>query len=442
MTQRRTFVKAAGAAAVYQLAGDPPRARAASANDAVGLGFIGVGIRGSGLLEEFSSNPASRFVAIADLYDGYLQHAREFTQAKAETTKRYEDILGRKDIDAVVIATPDHWHKRLTLEALAAGKHVYIEKPLTWSLKEGPEIIAAEKKAGKVLTVGSGGKTAAMTQKVKEIVAAGTLGKVSLVRMANHRNSREGAWIYPIPPDASPKTIDWERFLGPAPKRAFSAEHFFRWRCWWEYSGGVATDLFVHLLTTLHEVMRVRAPQSVVSQGGLWFWKDGRTVPDVLESVFEYPEGFLAQMCVNLKNSGPTPGMTIYGTEGTLVWEPNRIVVTEGREDKDVQMYGTFAWPKAMRDEYMRSKGVDPANPRGSRTQPPQPKEFRVERGPSHTDFFLDSIRNSKPSREDATEGHAAAGAAHLANQAYREGRKLRWDFENNKVLTEAPRAT
>jgi predicted dehydrogenase len=295
-------------------------------------------------------------------------------------------------------------------------------------------MMEAEKKHGKVVMVGSGGKTSAMAQKVKELIASGAVGKVSLIRMANHRNSKEGAWVYPIPPDASPRTIDFERFLGSAPKRDFSPEHFFRWRCWWEYSGGVATDLFVHLLTTLHEVMQVRAPVSVVSQGGLWFWKDGRTVPDVLESVFEYPEGFLAQMCVHLKNSAPAPGMIIYGSEGTMVWDRDKVVVTEEAEDRDIQFYGTYAWPKEMRQQYLAAKGIDPANPRPSWPQRPQPKEYRVERGPGHTDYFLESIRESKPSREPAIEGHAAAGAAHLANRAYRESRKLRWDFATNKV--------
>jgi predicted dehydrogenase len=255
-----------------------------------------------------------------------------------------------------------------------------------------------------------------------------------LVRMVNHRNSKEGAWVYPVPPDASPSTIDWERFIGSSPKRPFDPEVFFRWRCWWEYSGGVATDLFVHLLTTLHEVMQVDAPASVVSQGGLWFWKDGRTVPDVLESVFEYREGFLAQMCVNLKNTGPTGGSVIYGSRGTIVWEPRKIMVYPEPEDRDVQLYGTNGWPKAMREQYLKSKGVDPANPRAGWPERPQPKPYTVERGPGHADYFVQSIREGKPSRENATEGHAAAGAAHLANMAYRESRRMTWEFENNKV--------
>ncbi len=438
MTHRRDFVKAASVAAVYTLAGGVPAAKAVGANDKVGLGFIGVGIRGSGLLEEFSKNPASKFVACADLYDGYLQHAREFCSEKANTdvatTKRYEDILNRKDIDAVVIATPDHWHRKITLDALAAGKHVYCEKPMTWSLKEGPEIIAAEKKYGKCVMIGSGAKTSAMTQKVKELLSQKAIGKVSLIRMANYRNSAEGAWRYPIPPDASPETIDWNRWLGPAPKRAFTPEHFFRWRCWWEYSGGVATDLFVHLLTTLHEVTQSQAPISVVSQGGLWFWKDGRTVPDVLESVFEYPEGYIAEMCVHQKNSAEAPGFVAYGSEGTLIWDRGKVTIIGEPADDDIQMYGTYAWPKAAKEQYLKSKGLDPKNPRRNWPQRPAPKEIKVANGPNHSDFFIDSVREGKPSRENATEGHAAAGAAHLANMSYREGRKFKWDFATNKV--------
>jgi hypothetical protein len=194
--------------------------------------------------------------------------------------------------------------------------------------------------------------------------------------------------------------------------------------------------LFVHLLTTLHEVMQVQAPKAVASHGGLWFWKDGRTVPDVLESVFEYPDHkFIAEMCVHLKNSASAPYMVACGSEGTLIWERNKVTITGEPEDKDVQIYGTYAWPKALREQYFRSKGVDPANPRASMSgQRPEPKEIKVERGPNHSDFFIESIREAKPSRENATEGHAAAGSAHIANMSYREDRKVKWDFATNKV--------
>jgi predicted dehydrogenase len=430
MTDRRGFLSSA-AATVYTLAAPRPvRARALAAADRLNVGFIGVGIRGSQLMQEFSKVDGVNFVAAADLYDGYLKHASEFTGGKIATGKRYEEILERKDIDAVVIATPDHLHKRMTLDALAAGKHVYIEKPLTWAVEEGPEIIAAEKRSGKVLVVGSGQKTSALTAKARELIAAKAIGKVHQVRMVNHRNSREGAWIYPIPPDASEQTIDWPRFLGRTRKRPFNAEVFFRWRCWWEYSGGVATDLFVHMLTTLHEILQVQAPRSAVSQGGLWFWQDGRTVPDVLESVFEYQEGFIVQCCVNLRSTFPAPNMVILGSDGALVMDRQRLILHPEPADRDVQAYGSLAWPKAMRDEYLKTQEAKAP----ARQPRPEPKEVAVERGPGHAELFVRSIRENKPSLENATEGHAAAGGAHIANRAYREGRRIRWDFPTNRV--------
>jgi predicted dehydrogenase len=432
MPSRRNFLRTAAGATVYRLAEAAPLpgpAAALAPSDTLNIGQIGVGIRGSQLMEEFSRIPGVNLAMAADLYDGYLQHAREFLQDKVRTTKHYEDVLNDKSIDAVIIATPDHWHKKMTLDALSAGKHVYIEKPLTWSVEEGPEIIAAEKRSGKVLMVGSGGKTTSLVAKCRELVGQGTLGAVRQIRMMNYRNSREGAWLYPIPPDASPKTIDWERFLGRTAKKPFTPEIFFRWRCWWEYSGGVATDLFVHLLTTLHEVMNVQAPVSVVSQGGLFKWKDGRTVPDVLESLFEYREGFFAQMSVNLCNSSRSPAMTIYGEQATLLLEPGKITVTPEPQDYDIQSYGSLAWPKEARAAYLKSRGADLERPPRA-----EPKEHLVEPGKGHGTYFVESIRENKPSRENATEGHAAAGAAHLANMAYRQGRKMYWNFETNQV--------
>jgi predicted dehydrogenase len=419
MIARRTIFSLP-AARIY-MAGQAPSAR-------VRIAYIGVGIRGTQLISDFSAVPNVEPVAVCDLYDGYLQHAREVIP-NVSSTKKYEDILARSDVDAVVIATPDHLHKRMTLDALAAGKHVYIEKPLTWSLEEGPEIIRAEQRSGKVLVVGSGAKTSSLTAHARELIAQKAIGKVHQVRMVNHRNSREGAWVYPIPPDASESTIDWPRFLGSRPKRPFSPEVFFRWRCWWDYSGGVATDLFVHMLTTMHEILQVEAPVSAVSQGGLWFWKDGRNVPDVLESVFEYKEGFVVQCCVNLRSTFPMPNTVILGSEGTMVIDRGKLTLYPEPVDRDVQAYGSLAWPKAMRDEYLRAQEAK-AGPRAPR---PEPKEITPERGPSHAELFITSIRDGKPSRENATEGHAAAGGAHIANRAYREGRRIRWDFATNK---------
>jgi predicted dehydrogenase len=410
---------------VFKLvSGGGSRLKAAGPNDQITLGFIGTGIRGTQLLEQFTRIPGVRVTAACDVYDGHLERAKETVPNELATTRDYHSVLARSDVDAVVIATPDHWHRQMTLDALAAEKHVYIEKPLTWSIEQGKDIIAATKKSGKLLQVGSGAKTSALTAKAREIVKSGALGKVNMVRMENNRNSPEGAWAYPVPPDASPETIDWARFLGPAPKRPFDAAVFFRWRCWWDYSGGVATDLFVHLLSQMHEIMDVKMPKSVVSQGGIFRWDDGRNVPDYMESVYEYGEGFLASMYVNLGSAKALSGTVIAGSEGALMLgarsaQGSRMVLYPEPVPSSVQRYGSIAWPKAMREAYLASEVPGSRKPE---------REIPVERGSSHYEHFVLSLRSGTPSKETAEEGHFAAAAAHMANTAYRKGRRVLWD--------------
>jgi len=427
---RRQF--AASALTVYKLAGPKPVLMAAKPNDQIAMGYIGAGIRGSYLIDSFRKTPGVKPLIVADLFDGHLEWAKE-TIPGIETTKDYHAVLARKDIDAVTVATPDHWHVRIVLDALAAGKHVYCEKPLTWSIDEGKSVIEAQKKSGKLVMVGSQGKTSPWIQKAKELVRDGALGKISMVRMVNHRNSPGGAWVYPIPANASPETIDWARFLGKAPKIPYSPERFFRWRCWWEYSGGVATDLWVHLLTSLHEMMSVEGPNSVVAQGGIYKFKDGRSVPDVLSAVFEY-DTFVTDMYVNLCNAGAQGSpITVMGTEATMSFgKRGELMVDYEPPQSPVESYGLNGWTKDMKAKYFESLGFKEGKaPRGE--QKPA-KEVTLERGLEHYELFIDSIREGKPSRENASEGHFAAGAAHLGNMAYRRGKKMKWDRVSGKV--------
>jgi predicted dehydrogenase len=405
-------------------------AQAPASKDKVNLGFIGSGIRGKQLIDEFMAVPAARGVAVADLYDGCLERAKEQLGDKITTTKDYRRLLENKDVDAVVIATPDHLHERITLDALSAGKHVYVEKPMTWTIGEGPRMIAAAKASGKVLQVGSQAKTSALTAKAKELIASGVLGKVNMIRMGNHRNNAEGAWVYPIPPDASEKTIDWPRFLGKAKKRPFDAAQFFRWRCWWDYSAGVAGDLFVHQFTQMHEIMGTKAPSSAVSQGGIFRWKDGRTVPDIMNSLLEYPEGFLVDVYVTQVNSFAPRGILIMGDQGTMQVEGRKLTIIPEPKFGEAQLYGSLNFPKRLRDEYLAKYANEPRPAR------PEPKEILVEAGQSHNWFFTDSILNNKPSRENAEEGHYAATAAHMCNMAYRKGTRVKFDSASGKATT------
>lgn len=425
LTRRSAILTAAGSVSSLSAA--------QSANDRIGLGMIGTGIRGTQLLNIFKGIAGVHIAAIADIYDGHHVAAREATRPDLPVTRDYQEVLARKDVDAVVIAVPDHLHLQMATDALNAGKHVYLEKPMTWSIEQGMELRKTVDQSKKILQVGSGGGTHAYTLKAREIIRSGAIGKVNMIRISNNRNSPEGAWVYPIPPDASPKTIDWPRFLGPAPRRDFDPKVFFRWRCWWEYSGGIATDLFVHLLTMIHATMEVKAPRSVVSMGGLYKWKDGRTVPDVMNSIFEYEEGFLADVYVNQANSRPASPITFMGSEGTLTFEPGsrgsmKLVITPEPEPSPVQRYGSLGWPSAMREQYLKS--APSARPGIART----PKEINVLPGTKHEELFIQAIREGKAKVETAFEGFAACGAAHLANLAYRQGKKMSWNVDTGKV--------
>lgn len=406
----------------------------AAASDRANLGFIGAGIRGSYLLRSFHAMPDVNAVAVADLYDGHLENAKEMTDGKIATGKDYRAILDRKDIDAVVIATPDHWHTRMVLDAVSAGKDIYCEKPMTWSIDEGLRVMKAMKASRRLIQIGSEAKSSELVAKAKQIVKSGALGKINMVRGVTYRNTEEGAWRYPIPPDASPQTCDWPRFLGSAPKIPWSPERFFRWRCWWEYSGGVATDLFVHLTTAINEVLDLKLPKNVVSNGGIYRWNDGRTVPDLMTSLYEYPQGLIVDLSVNLGNERGegVRGLLFMGSEATMVVGARgatSIEIYPEPPSSGVQRYGINGWPKRMREQYFESMGWNAnGTPKTPPAKPKDKEEIRVEPDPSrptHMGYFIKSVKDRTPTVEDAEEGHNAAAAAHMANLAYRQGRKI-----------------
>jgi predicted dehydrogenase len=388
--------------------------------------------------------PDVNVVAGADLYDGHLQTAKEETGGRMKLGREYRAVLDNKEVDAVVIATPDHWHARMVLDALAAGKDVYCEKPLTWSPGEGKAIIQAADHTDRILVVGSEWKSTALAQKAKEVVKSGVLGKINLVRHNRCANGDDNAWRYAIPPDASPRTCDWPAFLGSAPRIPWNAEHFFRWRCWWEYSGGLATDLFVHSITLLQEVLGVGLPRSVVSQGGIFTWMDGRTVPDQMSSMYEYPQGFCFLMSVNMGNSYGDPNMmlTIMGSEATLVMGGKDAPLMLVEESKPaVNDRAVICWPKRMREEFLEKLGLSADNAASARpARRIQPIPFEIDQKNDarhvgnypHTRAFVKSVKERTPSVEDARFGHRAALASHMANRAYREQRRI--EFDENTV--------
>ena len=219
-----------------------------------------------------------------DLYDTRHISAKEALKGKdIETTRDYRKILDRKDIDAVFVATPDHWHRKAVIDAVEAGKDVYCEKPMSHSVEDGLAMIEAVQKQNRIFQVGSQRVSSILYAKAKEIWDSGKLGVVDTIEAAWDRNTDSGAWVYPVPPDASEQTIDWNTWLDGAPQRPFDPTRFFRWRCYRDYGAGLAGDLFVHLLSGIHVVTGTNTPpQRAQSTGGLYYYKDGREFPDLL----------------------------------------------------------------------------------------------------------------------------------------------------------------
>jgi predicted dehydrogenase len=430
---RRNFLESGAALAAVAA----PR-RTSAANDRVQVGVIGTGARAHELIAALQQHETAEIVAVVDAYKGRVERAIERTNGRAKPYKSYQDILADKSIDAVLVVTPDHWHRRMVMDAIQAGKDVYCEKPLTFTSAEGVEIAQAARSAGRIVQVGSQGMSSQTQRKAKEMIRAGSLGKVTIIRAAFNRNTASGAWIYPIPPDASPKTVDWEMFLGPAPKRPYSAERFFRWRCYEDYSGGIATDLFVHLCTTIHYLMDAKAPSSVLAMGQLYRWKESREVPDTLNAILEYPEGFVVNLSSTFNNQTSAEGsFQILGTEGTITLGGGMAFYPE-RAIED-NRWIVESWPRALEEAYYRDPKVRATEVAGSW----KPKlvegvqEFQeqgMDATYTHLGHFLDSIRTRKPYWEDAVAGHRAAACAHMVNLSTKQKRLVEWDFAKDDI--------
>ncbi len=408
------------------------------ASDRITVGMIGVGARAQQLMVSIMSLPNAEIVGICDAYKGRVERAVERTGKRARVYGSYKEILSDKSIDTVVIATPDHWHAPIAIDALRAGKDVYIEKPLTYTVDEGNAIVSEVQKGGRILQVGSQGMSSRVQQKAREIIASGRLGQVTMIRAYFNRNTAGGAWIYPIPPDASPATVDWEMFIGPAPKRPIDYARFFRWRCYQDYSGGIATDLFVHLVTSIHFMMNAKMPANIVAMGELYRWKESRDVPDTLNAILEYQEGFAVSLSATFNNQmSAEGGFQILGTKGSLVIGNTLILYPEVVNEDN--RWIVDSWPAAMEDAYFK-------DPKVRREEMPATREPEVieaqeqyqEIGLDPTDIhfrnFFASVKTRKQPLEDALAGHRAASCAHLINRSASEKRMVSWDFAKENI--------
>lgn len=411
----------------------------ASPNDAINVGMIAVGARAQDLMESIKRLEGTEIVAVCDAYKGRVERAIERTDGRSKEYKNYKEIISDKSIDAVVISTPDHLHKQQIIDALNVGKHIYIEKPMTYKVEEGVQIINAAKRNKVAFQVGSQGSSSALSQKAKEIVASGRLGQITMVRAYYNRNTASGAWIYPIPPDASPKTVNWEMFLGSAPKHDFSLERFFRWRCYKNYSGGIATDLFVHLCNTIHYIMDAKMCTNVMAMGGLYRWKESRDVPDTLNASLEYPEGFMISISSTFNNQKlGGSGIQFMGTEGSLELAGGRLTFTPEIVNED-NGWIVNSWPSKLEEAYYEDPKIREGEMPWTRDPKviPDAETYRsegVDDTTLHLAEFFDAVKNGTPTKEDATVGHHAASCAHMVNLSIEKKKIIHWDTTKDTV--------
>ena len=279
--ERRDFLKTT--AAVAALAG-PAAIRARGANDKIQIGWIGVGTRGNAGIDwlKKAAPDTVTITAICDTFQGYLARGKDRVQTiwgnTPATYEDYHDLLASSSIDAVFIMTPEHLHHDMAIAALRAGKHVYLEKPLAHTIEEGFDIVREWKKSGKIVQVGTQNRSSSLYKKAKELVQQGMIGDVHFVRAFWYRNSTDDdpAWRYVIPPDATEQNTDWPKFLGPAPQRAWDPHRYYQWRLYWDYSGGISTDLLVHQTDIVNFMLDRTVPSSCMASGGIYRWT-GRT---------------------------------------------------------------------------------------------------------------------------------------------------------------------
>ena len=430
--ERRTMAR-------REIPGQPAESPASQVapSDRIGLAVIGAGGMGMADVDTALRIPGVEFVAACDIFDGRLDAARE-RHGGIFTSRDYQEVLARDDVDAVIVGTPDHWHQPISVDALRAGKAVYCEKPMVHDVAEGHGLIQAQEESGNVFQVGSQGMSSLGNEKAKELYEEGAIGELNYAEGFWARNDPLGAWQYPIPAGASEETVDWKRFLGPAPELSYDPLRVFRWRNYRDYGTGVAGDLFVHLFSSLHFVVSSRGPTRIQAAGGLRYWKDGREVPDVLLGLFDYPEtdthpGFNLSLRVNFVDG--TSGSTflrLVGSEGAM-----DVTWTDVALRKNVAVDPMDAFSQEKMAEAARNEESLPAR---VRMRPPVEVRYEVEPGyrgalVDHFFNFFQAVRGGPPVLEDAAFGLRAAAPALACNLSYFQGRIVRWDPEAMRLV-------
>ncbi len=417
---RRNFFKTSAGLAIASAPGILP---ALGASDKVQIGWIGVGSRGYYLMDRLYTGSKSmvEVVAVCDTYKGNLARAKDRVQTMGgNSPKTYDDylqVLADPNVDAVVISTPEHLHFPMFMAAIKAGKNIYVEKPLAHTIEQGEEMLAAAKKAGKVIQVGTQNRSNSLYQRAKEMVEQGMIGDIHYVRAFWYRNSLETnpAWRYAIPADANPENTDFGKFLGPAPKRAFDKQRYYQWRLYWDYSGGISTDLLVHQTDITNFVCGKTVPNTCMASGGIYRWTetdDDREVPDTFSAIYEYtPSKFHINYSCYFGNDHYGYGENFMGNEGTIE-VLNRQILNFYPEK-----FGGKAPAKvvARKEEHLELPGND---------------NKAVE---AHMKNWIEAIRGEAKVIAPVEVGQQAAISGHMATLSFRNQKKIVWNDQARK---------
>jgi len=418
-----------------------------SANDRINVACIGLGIMGFGDVDTALTCNGVEFIAAADVYQGHLQKVKEVYGEGVKTTMDYQEILDNPSVDAVIIATPDHWHVPIAIAAMKKGKAVYCEKPLVHRIDEGENLIAVYRQNRVPFQVGSQWASALTMQEARKLYQEGAIGELNYAEAYYDRFNALGAWQYSIPPDASIETCDWNRFLGSAPKVPFDPIRFFRWRNYKAYGTGMAGDLFVHLFTRLHTITGSLGPEKIYTTGGLRYWKDGRDVPDVMLGLFDYPEteahpAFNLSLRVNfVDGSGGGSQVRLVGSEGEMILGDQDITIRKKKLPKAPGYGGwdTFnTFPKATQEAFVKAYDKRYGDIKPEIIPPPEvvyqsPKDYDMRK--DHFNNWFDAIRSGGTTIEDPVFGLRTAGPALAANLSQQENRIIQWDPINMQLV-------
>jgi predicted dehydrogenase len=409
--------------------------RPVAPSDTIRFGIIGTGIEGCKLLTSSLAIPGVECVAAADLYDGRHIAAQEALGGKQiDTTRDYRRLIDRKDIDAIICAAPDHWHRRILEEACHAGKDIYCEKPMSHNVEDGAAMIAAVRAHDRICVVGSQRVSSILYAKAKEIWDSGKLGMVGTIQAGWDRNTDVGAWVNPVPPDASPQTVDWDTWIEGAPHRPFDLGRFFGWRRFKDYGAGLAGDLFVHLLSGVHFVTGTNEPaKRAYSSGGIYYYQDGRDFPDLLWTLYDYPKFQLVLRC-NDNNGSEGEYFGFYGKTGTMMIHASTLTYKPEPSCHQIDDYTVFGWPRKLREQYQAEWKKDHPMPKLGEFQVVQDETevFTVPPGyndkTDHLANFFHAVRTRRHGVEDEVFGNHTAIGCHMANLSYFNRTAVVWD--------------